>query len=242
MSPAAIEPETSRRRADTVLALLIWGTGLTVIATLDPALGHFGQSIYGVALSAVMVSWLFREEVGVRAQTLAALLSACVLEILGTSLEWWTYRLGNFPGWVPAGHACLFLTCLVITRSLPPTLRGPGAVSATTIVCGLWTAWGVLISDRPDLCSLFLFCLLLLFLRHPVIAPRIPTVFVICSITEFAGVLSGAWAYRAPDEGGLVTIGNPPAAIAGGYCLIDYCALRLAGGLEGIRWCRRMSG
>lgn len=199
---------------------------------LDPQLDPFGQSVHGAALGAAVVVWLAREGLAARAQTLAAVLTACLLESLGTHLGWWAYRLDNLPGWVAAGHAMLFLACLVVTRCLPPALCGTGARRVTMVACGVWTAWGVLISDRPDLCSLFLFCLLLLFRHHPVIAPRIPAVFVICGVSELAGVLSNAWAYRPPEASGLVTIGNPPAAIAGGYCVIDYCALRLGAALE----------
>ncbi|WP_369174333.1 hypothetical protein AB5J49_43120 [Streptomyces sp. R28] len=221
---------TSRARTD-----LFWATGFLLGSTatlllVDPLVGPVGQWVLGLALSPGPVAWLWlREDASVRAQTLVALLGTCTVELMAThGLGWWEYRLGNFPGFVPGGHVTVFLSSLVIARSLAPRLPHRLMIGATFTVAGLWAAWGLFLSPRLDVFGAFWFVVMVAASRHAVIGPRIPYVFIVTSFLELTGVHFGVWAYQPHDVTGLLAIGNPPSGISGAYAFIDYLALLLA--------------
>ena len=51
--------------------------------------------------------------------------------------------------------------------------------------------------------------------------------FVVTSYLELYGTGLGTWAWQPHDPTGLISIGNPPSGIAGGYCFFDAAALWL---------------
>ncbi|MFJ8310926.1 MULTISPECIES: hypothetical protein [unclassified Streptomyces] len=81
--------------------------------------------------------------------------------------------------------------------------------------------------ERRDLISVLGLVVLLVVRRHPVMRPRVPVIVVVCGLTDFVGVTAGTWTYQPHDVTGLLSLGNPPAAIAGGFCLVYYIGFRL---------------
>jgi hypothetical protein len=103
---------------------------------------------------------------------------------------------------------------------------------AVLAVAGAWALWGVAISPRPDVGGAVLY----LFLAAFILRGRAPLVyaaaFVVTAYLEIVGTNVGTWAWAHHSPLGLVSLGNPPSGIAGGYCFLDmvgiYVAARLA--------------
>ncbi|MGW7276485.1 hypothetical protein ACWGH5_39065 [Streptomyces sp. NPDC054864] len=221
---------------------LAWALGYLAVMfaamlMVEQRMGAAGQWGLGVVASVGVVWWLWRrEDASVLAQTVVAVVFACSMELLAThAMGWWDYRLRNFPGFVPPAHAVVFLASFVMARSLAPRLPHRLMTGLTLAVAGLWTVWGLFLSPRMDTAGAFWFLVMVAFLWHPVIGPRTPYVFVVTSAVELYGVHFNLWAYRAHDVTGLLSIGNPPAGIAGSYALVDFVAAVLAPRLLRIR-------
>ncbi|HEY2869877.1 MAG TPA: hypothetical protein VGJ11_10215, partial [Gaiellales bacterium] len=71
-----------------------------------------------------------------------------------------------------------------------------------------------------------------LFLLRFILVGRQPLVyagcFLVCSYLELVGTGVGAWRWALHDPTGVLTIGNPPSGIPGGYCFLDAYGLMLA--------------
>src|SRR5207253_6598642 len=146
-------------------------------------------------------------------------------EIFG-SLIWgvYRYRLGNVPLYVPPGHGMVYLFGLTAHRL--PVFRRYGRRVATVALaaCAGYAALGVTllpaVTHRVDvqgaLCLPVLAACILFTRRYALFA----AIFVAVVDLELAGTWMRDWAWQpaAPWTG--VPSGNPPPAIAGGYCII----------------------
>ena len=72
----------------------------------------------------------------------------------------------------------------------------------------------------------------LTFLLTLALRMAITAAFVVTAYLEIVGTNVGTWAWAHHSPMGLVSLGNPPSGIAGGYCFLDmvgiYVAARLA--------------
>jgi len=168
-----------------------------------------------------------------RARTLLVVVIATGAEILGSIiLGAYTYRLENLPAFVPPGHGLVYLAALTIGGALYGTRAGVWFPRAVLVVAGAWAVWGLAISARPDVGGAVLY----LFLAAFILRGRAPLVyaaaFVVTAYLEIVGTNVGTWAWAHHSPMGLVSLGNPPSGIAGGYCFLDmvgiYVAARLA--------------
>jgi hypothetical protein len=183
------------------------------------------QHALGAATWLVLVLLLSREKQLVRAQVAAAVIIATAGELfLALGLELYTYRLGNLP-LVPPGHGIVYLAALTLGRSRLFIDNRQTVVTITLLLAMSWAAWGVALAPRTDMFG----AILALCFAGFVVAGRAPLVyagaFLVTSWLEIAGTTAGTWTWAVADDSGLLTMGNPPSGIAGGYCLLDCAAL-----------------
>jgi hypothetical protein len=84
--------------------------------------------------------------------------------------------------------------------------------------------WGLVLSPRPDALGAFWFGCLLVFSRWGKSPLLYAAAFLVVSYLEIVGTSLGTWAWQPHDPTGLVSIGNPPSGIAGGYAWFDAAA------------------
>ena len=147
-------------------------------------------------------------------------------EIFG-SLIWgvYRYRLGNVPLYVPPGHGMVYLFGLTADR-LPVFQRyGRRAAYVVLAVCTAYAVLGVTllpsVTGRIDVqgaLSLPVLASCILFTRRYALFAAI---FVAVLDLELAGTWARDWAWMPVAPWTSIPSGNPPSAIAGGYCVID---------------------
>ncbi|RKN65962.1 hypothetical protein D7231_24510 [Streptomyces klenkii] len=195
------------------------------VGLVDP-LGPRGQPALALGIGAVVAGWLaVRENVLVRTQVLVVALITSVVEVAATRwLSLWDYRLGNLPVYLPALHAVIFLTVVVVARSLPPWLPRRLLLGCALAGVGLWAGWQLLLSERTDTVGVLWFLVLLALCRHRETADRIPAIVVVTVPHDVMATGTGMVAYRSHDVTGLLSVAAQPSAIVGGYALIYYFA------------------
>jgi len=175
-----------------------------------------------------------------RLQVWLCVLVATGFEVLG-SLVWgvYRYRLGNVPLYVPFGHGLVYLFGLT-AGGLPVFRRhGRRAAYVALAACAAYAVLGLTVlpplTHRLDvqgaLCLPVLAACILFTRRYALFA----AVFVAVVDLEVAGTLAGDWRWLAVAPWTHVPSGNPPSAIAGGYCFIDGAVLLLTAALEPLR-------
>ncbi len=171
-----------------------------------------------------------------RRQVWTCVVVATGFEVFG-SLIWgvYRYRLGNLPLYVPPGHGLVYFFGLT-AGGLPIFRRyGRRAALAILAVCAVYAVAGLsvlpLLTHRLDvqgaLCFPLLAWCVIFNSRYALFA----AIFVATLDLELSGTLAGDWTWQAVAPWDRVPSGNPPSAIAGGYCVIDGTVLMLAGAM-----------
>ncbi|HXM59097.1 MAG TPA: hypothetical protein VOB72_27100 [Candidatus Dormibacteraeota bacterium] len=147
-------------------------------------------------------------------------------EVFG-SLIWgvYRYRLGNVPLYVPPGHGMVYLFGLTAGRL--PVFRRHGRRAAYVVLaaCVAYAALGVTllpaVTGRIDvqgaLCLPVLAACILFTRRYALFA----AIFIAVLDLELAGTWARDWYWLPVAPWSAIPSGNPPSAIAGGYCIID---------------------
>jgi hypothetical protein len=209
---------------------VVW---IPLVLLADGSAGIGLQRLLGAATWLLLIGLLLGEPRSVRIQVGAVIVAATMLEYSASPLlGLYTYRLHNVPSFVPPGHGLVYLAALTIGGAMYGTRAGIWFPRAALVVAGAWAVWGVAISARPDVGGAVLF----LFLAAFILRGRAPLVyaaaFVVTAYLEIVGTNVGTWAWAHHSPMGLVSLGNPPSGIAGGYCFLDmvgiYVAARLA--------------
>ena len=224
---------------DARLAGLV-GTWVVVVLCLDRSASLTEQRLLGAGTWVLLLLALRGEGRATRIQVGIVVLYASVVEyVFAGWLGVYVYRLHNVPSFVPPGHGLVYLAALALGRSAWAHRHGTQVVAVTVACCGAWVVWGLTLSARPDLLGAIWFGCLLLFLRRG----RTPLVycgaFLVTSYLELIGTGLGTWAWQPHDPTGLISIGNPPSGIAGGYCFFDAAALWLTPRVLARRGARR---
>jgi prepilin-type N-terminal cleavage/methylation domain-containing protein len=219
-----------------LLTVVVW---ITAVLLADVGAGPELQARLGILTWALLLLLLRGESVQVRFQVIAAVGFATLMEVTGSILlDAYTYRLENIPGYVPPGHGLIYLAAVagarleILKRSVQP-LRW-----AAVMLCGGWTAWGLLYSPRMDVLGGLLFLVFagcLFTGRSPVVYAL---AFAITTQLELMGTMFGNWTWAS--HAGLLSAGNPPSAVAAGYCVIDSVALSVGSLL--FRWVHGFHG
>jgi hypothetical protein len=216
----------SRAEFTIVGIVLVW---IAFGAGLDSQAGVWRQRLVGLLTWALLVAILRRQPRSVRVQVAVVIVIAtCVEYTASPLLGLYTYRLHNVPSYVPPGHGLVYLAALNIGRSaLAARLRLP-LIGFALVVCGAWAVWGAAFAPRQDMLGLVMY----LFLVRFILVGRQPLVyagaFLVCSYLELIGTGVGAWRWATHDPTGVLTIGNPPSGIPGGYCFLDAFGIAMA--------------
>ena len=209
--------------------LMAW---LTVALWLDRSGGGGGlwqQRALGLTTWLVLLLVLSRVGPAVRVQTLVVVAFATAVEYLfSPTLEVYTYRFDNVPAFVPPGHGLVYLAAHAFGHAAWVERHRRTAVAAVLLVGGGWASYGVLLADRPDVLGAFWYACLVLFLAFGPSQPVYVGAFVAVSYLELVGTELGTWTWGTHDPTGWVSIGNPPAGVAGGYGWFDLVALLAA--------------
>lgn len=224
----SLEPVRTSR--DTVLTgtVVAW---IGVVLLAERATAGVGvlpqQVLLGVPTWLLLLALLRRETPLVRAQVGVVVVFATSVEYV---FSWWLgvyeYRLGTVPMFVPPGHGLVYLAALSFGRTAFARRHARPLLGAVLVVGGAWAAWGLVLSPQPDALGAFWYGCLVLFAwrgRSPLVYVG---AFLVVSYLEILGTSVGTWTWGAVDPVlGLVTIGNPPSGIAGGYAWFDAAAL-----------------
>jgi hypothetical protein len=169
----------------------------------------------------------------IRVQVVVLVVVATVLECVG-SLLWgaYTYRLGNLPLYVPAGHGLFYLSALR-AASLPLLQRHARAiVIAVTAGATAWMLYGVLGRPLPDLLGFVTWAIFIRFIvrgRNPLLYA---VSFVMTTALELYGTGLGIWTWSPVLPVLMLPAGNPPTGIGAGYAAMDALTRRIVGRIE----------
>jgi hypothetical protein len=223
------------RETTVVTGTCLWALlalGLDTVASLGQ------QRLIGVGTWLLLLLVLRGEDRATRVQVGVVVVFATVVEyIFAGWLGVYVYRLENVPAFVPPGHGLVYLAAFALGRSAWAHRHRRSFLPATLVVGGCWALWGVTLSDRPDLLGAFWFGCLLVFAWKGKSPLLYAGAFLVVSYLEIIGTSLGTWEWQPTDPTGLVSVGNPPSGIAGGYAWFDAAALYAAPRLMG-RWDR----
>ena len=225
------------RNAALVGGVLIW---ITVVLLLDTGATLAQQHLLGAATWLVLLAALRGEIATVRVQVAVVVAFATAVEyVFSHWLGVYTYRLEGVPMFVPPGHGLVYLAALSFGRTGYAARHARPLVAAVLVVGGAWALWGLWLSPQPDALGAFWYLCLVGFAWRG----RSPLLYVgafgVVSYLEIVGTSLGTWTWGALDPVFcVVTIGNPPSGIAGGYAWFDAAALWLTP-LVLARWSRR---
>lgn len=212
-------------------ALLVGGIAgwVLVVLGLDTGASLAGQRLLGVGTWLCLLLALRGESRATRVQVGVVVAYATVIEyVFADWLGVYVYRLENVPAFVPPGHGLVYLAALALGRSTWAHRHSRRLITGTLLAGGAWALWGVTLAGRPDALGAFWFGCLLLFAWKGKSPLLYAGAFLVVSYLEIVGTSLGIWQWQPRDPTGLVTIGNPPSGIAGGYAFFDAAALYLA--------------
>ncbi|MDP9266060.1 MAG: hypothetical protein M3O91_08110 [Chloroflexota bacterium] len=235
-------PLLSRHRHTLALLglfCLFWVVGLGV----DTRTTLAQQALLGAATWAFLAIALWLESPAVRLQVGVLVGVATALECLG-SIVWgaYTYRLGNLPLYVPAGHGLFYLVALR-TAALPWLARHARAIASGVLVAAtLWMLRGLVAPPLPDLLGFVTWAIFMRFMlrgRYPLLYALS---FVLTMALEFYGTSLGVWRWSPLLPGLWLPAGNPPTGIGAGYCAMDALTRRIVASIGHARLRRRAAG
>lgn len=184
------------------------------------------QSALGVLTFGVLWLCTLRLPRSQRTQVFLCVVVATVFEIFA-SLIWgvYRYRWHNIPLYMPPGHGLVYLFGL--TAGSTPVFQRHGRRLALILLalCAGWALSGLTIlpplTGRLDVQGALCLPVFAWFvLRSPRYA-LFAAIFALTTNVELVGTWAGDWRWLPVAPWDHVPSGNPPSAIAGGYCLID---------------------
>jgi hypothetical protein len=207
----------------TPAVVAVW---VLVVLGLDTGAALSEQRLLGAGTWVLLGVLLMGETRETRVQVGVVVAFATVVEyVFAGWLGVYVYRLENVPAFVPPGHGLVYLAALCLGRSAWARRHERAFVGSTLVLCGGWALWGVTLSDRPDVLGLFWFGCLVAFTLRGSSPLTYAGAFVVVSYLELIGTGLGTWTWQPTDPTGLISIGNPPSGIAGGYAWFDAAAL-----------------
>ena len=206
-----------------------------VVLGLDVGASLAQQRLLGLGTWLLLLLALRGEDRTTRVQVAVVVAYATLVEyVFADALGVYVYRLENVPAFVPPGHGLVYLAAFAIGRSPWAHRHARALLGAALVLCGAWALWGLTLSPQPDVLGAFWFACLVVFAwkgRSPLLYAG---AFFVVSYLEVVGTSLGTWEWQPTDPTGLISIGNPPSGIAGGYAWFDAAALYLAP--RALRW------
>ena len=217
---------TLTRNAALTGGVLVW---ITAVVLLDTGATLGQQHLLGALTWLVLLGALRGETPTVRVQVGVVVVFATAVEyVFSHWLGVYTYRLETVPMFVPPGHGLVYLAALSFGRTAFAARYARPLLAVVLVAGGAWALWGLVLSPTPDALGAFWYLCLVAFAwkgRSPLLYVG---AFGVVSYLEIVGTSLGTWTWGAVDPVlGLVTIGNPPSGIAGGYAWFDAAALWL---------------
>ena len=210
---------------------------LTTLLVFDRNAALITQGVLGAVTWLVLLALARREPAEVRMQVVVVVLFATAVEYTFSGwLGVYVYRLGNVPSYVPPGHGLVYLAALTLSRTWLFTAYRTPLVAATVASGAGYAVWG-LFTPRHDVLGALWFLCLLGFLRWGRSALLFVGAFVVVTYVELLGTGLGNWTWQSVDPTGLISIGNPPSGVAGGYGWFDGVAVLAAPAM--LQWLRR---
>jgi hypothetical protein len=218
------------------------GAWVPLVLWVDTGATLAQQRLLGLGTWLLLLVVVAREDRATQVQVGVVVAYATVIELVFAGwLGVYVYRLDNVPAFVPPGHGLVYLAALALASTAWVHRHRSGFLLATSVPVGCWAVWGVTVADRPDVLGAFWFGCLLMFVwkgRSPLLYGG---ALVVVTYLELIGTSLGTWTWQPSDPTGLVSIGNPPSGIAGGYAFFDAAALFVAPRLVGW-WDHRRRG
>jgi hypothetical protein len=203
-------------------------TWILVALWADGHLDRWAQSVVSVATWILLAAVFATAAAGERRQIVVVVVVATCFEI-AFSIVWglYRYRYGNLPMYVPPGHGLVYL--LAVRLSGFGWLRADRVRTAglVTLAVSGWVAVAVLLGDPRDIVGLCLLPALLFCLWRAGRWNVYAGAFIATTVLELVGTRFGNWHWAESVPGLGIPQGNPPAAIAAGYCLLDAIVLYL---------------
>ena len=225
---------SDRRDLGVPAVVALW---VPVVLGLDTAGSRALQAVLGIGTWVLLAGLLKGERVPTRVQVAVVVVFATAIEyVFSDLLHTYVYRLENVPAFVPPGHGLVYLAALCFGRSAFAHRYANKLLAMTLVGVGLWALWGVTLADRPDALGVLWFGCLLAFVRWG----RSPLLYVgavlVVTYLELIGTGLGTWQWGTHDPVlGIISMGNPPTGVAGGYAFFDAAALWLTPRLLGRR-------
>lgn len=205
-----------------------------LVLGLDQVSDYAGQCGLALATWLLLFALLRRQDGRTRAQVAVVVVFATLIEfIFSAGLHVYDYRLheGTFlmrvPMFVPPGHGLIYLAALSVGRDRWVRRHGRALLAAVLVVGGGYALWGVTLSPRSDVLGVLWYGALVWFVwrgRQPLVFVG---AFIVVTWLELLGTGLGAWTWAHHDPTGLISIGNPPSGVPGGYGFFDAAALTL---------------
>ena len=149
------------------------------------------------------------------------------------SVVWglYRYRWGNVPLFVPPGHGLLYLFALRAARTPLMTNHGR-TVGHVALACAtVWAIGGLTVGPlflgRVDALGALLWPIFVWLMRKPAAVVYAASFFITAEL-ELLGTAFGIWTWAAAAPVIHLPAGNPPSVIAGGYCVMDAVASKVA--------------
>jgi len=188
-------------------------------------------NIFTQWLPAIVCWWLLL--IGLKPQTTRTKLLVMTLVVVATTVEltfslvlhWYTYRLDNIPPWIPPAHGVVFLSAILWSRQHSVTKYTKLVLILITIAAAAYAVTALLLPQH-DLVGFGLMTLFLvwLWLMGRQKARFYAMMWLLVCYLEICGVALGAWHWGLRMPHTVLTEGNPPSGIVGGYGLMDLTA------------------
>jgi hypothetical protein len=216
------------------LALVVSFAAFVAIALpLDRSSTAEQQLVLSILAWSFLAIALVLQPAAIRIQVIGLVVLATVLECIG-SLLWgaYTYRLGNLPLFVPAGHGLFYLTALR-AASLPLLQRySRTVVVGVTAFATAWMLYGLVARPLPDLLGFVTWAIFIRFIvrgRYPLLYA---VSFLLTTALELYGTGLGIWTWSPVLPVLMLPAGNPPTGIGAGYAAMDALTRRIVARIE----------
>ena len=217
----------------TVVLLLAFVSFAGLALQIDRNTTPEQQLVVSVVAWAFLAIALWFQPRAIRVQVAVLVVVATILECVG-SLLWgaYTYRLGNLPLYVPAGHG-LFYLCAMRTAALPTLERNARSiVIAVTAGATAWMLYGLVARPLPDLLGFVTWAIFIRFIvrgRYPLLYA---VSFAMTTALELYGTGLGIWTWAPVLPVLMLPAGNPPTGIGAGYAAMDALTRRIVARVE----------
>jgi hypothetical protein len=175
-----------------------------------------------------------------RRQVWLCVLLATALEVFA-SIVWgvYRYRFGNVPLFVPPGHGLIYLFGLRARDT--PLMQAHGRLVARLALVAA-TAWAVagltvlpIVTGHWDVAGACWWPILARCLLRSRNSQVYAAIFLVTAELELIGTGLTNWTWVPYLPVLLLPVGNPPSAIAGGYCVLDGVVVKVARLLQRLR-------